>query len=115
MKPYEKEWDDYWSKIVLDESGIMDVEQLKKELWDYSILYHNTMEVVRELTDGMITKPQSKPETIIDVVTEHQTKKATKRFVDDMFDFIWENSTIDRDKILDYIIKTYVKNESEDL
>lgn len=71
---YDREYEKFWRPLVELSSGAMNHEQLRKELYDYSRLIENIMKVYDRLTGGMISKPLTDPDTVIQVAEEHFLK-----------------------------------------
>ena len=62
----DKEFSNFWAPIIFDEeNGKLNLEQLKKELYDYSMLMLNISKVYCEITDGKLSKPNTDPDVII--------------------------------------------------
>ena len=71
----DKNFKEFWVPIIFDmENGRLNLEQLKKELYDYSMLLENVPKVYCEITGGRISKPNTNPDAVIseynDVLTE---------------------------------------------
>jgi hypothetical protein len=61
----DKKYDEFWRDIVENPEGGINKEQLKKELFDFSILISNVNEVYSHVTGGNASKPMTCPEVII--------------------------------------------------
>lgn len=55
----EQEYNDFWKDIVENEDGTLNKEQVKKELFDYSMIMDNCTSAYIEMSDGMISKPNT--------------------------------------------------------
>jgi hypothetical protein len=51
----EKVWNDFWAPIVAP-NGVLDLEKVKRELSDFSMVMHEVAIVYDELTGGRISK-----------------------------------------------------------
>jgi len=84
----DKEFEEFWVPIIFDlENGKLNLEQLKKELFDYSMLLKNVPKVYMEVSGGLISKPNTDPSEVIgalndllnktvdDAIEEHETEK----------------------------------------
>ena len=60
----EERFEEWWASIVMP-NGEWDLEQVKKELYDYSVLIRNVSEVYDHITGGRISKPFTKVEVVI--------------------------------------------------
>jgi len=69
----EKLFKEWWALIVMP-NGEWDLEQVKKELYDYAILMGNVSEVYDHITGGAISKPNTKPEVVIAVADDLVTQ-----------------------------------------
>ena len=58
-KNYEKNWDELWADIILNKDGSVNIEQVKKELSDYSVFMENCSYVYDYITNGKISKPNT--------------------------------------------------------
>ena len=82
MKDADKIFKEFWVPIIFDmKSGRLNLEQLKKELYDYAMLLDNVPKVYSEITSGKISKPNTCAEVVIaeyhDVLSE-LVQEATK-------------------------------------
>ena len=58
-KTAEEAWSDRWADIVLNEDGSINLEQVKKELSDYSFLLDQVPRVYAHVTNNKISKPNT--------------------------------------------------------
>lgn len=65
---YENTWQSFWKEIVMGIDGQPDLEQIKKELYNYKILLKNVPIVYDSVTFGRISKPNTDPIYVIDAV-----------------------------------------------
>lgn len=61
---YKKEYEEFWKEIV-ERNGRLNKEQVKKELYDYSILLQEVPKVYYHLTGGRISKPNTLANEVI--------------------------------------------------
>lgn len=61
---------DFWKEIIENEDGSLNKEQVYKELEDYSEVMDTATKVFMEVTGGLISKVNTKPESIIRVYRE---------------------------------------------
>jgi len=64
------EWDEFWKDIVAP-CGALDVEQVKKELADFSMLLHFVPKVYDHATGGAVTYPQTVPSAVCSAIDNH--------------------------------------------
>ena len=69
-----EEYERFWKEIVENEDGSLNLEQIKKELADFSLLIGFVSKVYDTLSNGQVSKPLICPEVVIDVI-ESEFKK----------------------------------------
>ncbi|MEK4705786.1 hypothetical protein [Bacillus sp. FSL H8-0512] len=84
MENYEKIYQSFWKKILEDEEGNLNIEQVKKELYDYKILLEEVPKVYGELTG--FSKAHTRSEAVIKQVNERMIDK------NDAFDDLTTNA-----------------------
>lgn len=94
----EKEWE-FWQTIICNEDGTINVEQLKKELRDYSLILGEVPYVYSEVTGGMLSKPHYYADSVIEVFRERYYEKASA--VDYLVDD-WDDVTAECETNEDY-------------
>ena len=100
MSKYDVEevYQDFWKKIICDENGNVDVEQVKKELCDY---YHMLQEVPRvysEVTGGMLSKPLYYAQEVLDYFYEKYANKAAYvNYLSDDWDMVTADCVTNED------------------
>lgn len=67
---YEKDYDTYWKGIIENEDGSVNLDQVKRELYDYSSLMTNATRVYMVVTGGMVSKTNTMSSSIISVYNE---------------------------------------------
>lgn len=67
---YQREFRDFWAPILLKD-GVLDVEQMKKELADFSLLIGNVSKVYDHVTGNAISKPLTDPDVVCRVADDH--------------------------------------------
>lgn len=67
----EDNWNNKWKEIFQKEDGSIDVEQLKKELMDFSDLIHNATTVYCHVTGNRLSYPTYPAKTVIGVYEEY--------------------------------------------
>jgi hypothetical protein len=66
----EREWREFWQEIVAP-AGVVDLEQVKKELSDYSMLLAFVPKVYDHVTGGRCTKPHVLPSIVCSLADDH--------------------------------------------
>jgi hypothetical protein len=107
----EKEWE-FWKTIICNEDGTINVEQLKNELCDYSLMLGEVPRVYCEVTGSLLSKPHYYAESVIKVFNERYGEKAVA--VDYLVDD-WDDITADCETNEDYkkVVFEYLGCEEE--
>ena len=71
----EKEWE-FWKDIVCNEDGTINIEQLKKELRDFSVMIGEVPKVYSAVTGGRLSKQLYDADVVISVFNEKYGDKA---------------------------------------
>lgn len=66
----QKVYDEFWRRIV-EPDGVLDFEQVKKELFDYHTVIGEVTKVYGHITSNQFTKPTTTAEAVIDATEEH--------------------------------------------
>jgi hypothetical protein len=64
----------FWSELILKEDGTIDIDLLKKELSDFSMILHSYPIVLCHATGGRISKVNTLPSVIMSVIDDHITE-----------------------------------------
>ena len=59
-KTYQEEYNDFWRDIVENEDGTLNKDQVMRELSDYSMVMDNCAKAFYTMTDGRISKQNTK-------------------------------------------------------
>lgn len=70
MSDVEKCWQDFWAPICSPD-GNLDLEQIKKELFDYWNLMDGASKVYDHVTGRKVSKILTKPEIVIELADQH--------------------------------------------
>jgi len=73
MKDYEKEYDKFWKDIV-EKDGVVDMDQVKKELSNYSMIIKEVSTVYMHVSGGRISNPNTKAYEVISVADEYYSE-----------------------------------------
>lgn len=66
----QKVYDEYWKRIV-EPGGVLDFEQVKKELFDFHVMIQEVPKVYDAVTGGKFSKHLTRAEVIIDAAEAH--------------------------------------------
>lgn len=69
MSEVEQVFNEFWASIVMPD-GEWDLEQVKKELYDYRVFMQTASEVYDHITCGAISKINTKADVIISVADD---------------------------------------------
>lgn len=95
----EQVYQEFWKDIICNEDGSINVEQLKKELYDCSRMMDNVPIVYSEVTGGTLSYPTYKAETVVDIFREKYYDKA---WAVDLLADDWDLITADCETNEDY-------------
>ena len=70
-KTPEQLWESFWKDIVCNPDGSINLEQLKKELWDFSFILGEVPKVYMGVTGGSLSKPNYHAAGVIDAANEY--------------------------------------------
>lgn len=62
----DQEYEECWRPMIEDDEGNINKGQLKRELFDFSTLIHNSSEIICRVTGDRLSKPLTKPEHVIE-------------------------------------------------
>lgn len=82
LTDYESEYEIFWKSLVTNPDGSLNLDQIKRELYDYSTLMTNVGKLYYELTDGQISKSNTDTIYIIDAV-DKRIKEAVKEALEE--------------------------------
>lgn len=61
---YESIYQEFWVPL-LEVDGVLNIDQMRRELFDYHSLLRNVNHVYWTLTNGVISNPQTAPQHVI--------------------------------------------------
>ena len=85
MSDVEKCWKETWEEILI-KNGVLDMEQLKKELSDFSDLIHRHTQLVSHITHGRMSYATYTVGTILQVMKEVAEEERENQIDDDKED-----------------------------
>lgn len=78
----EQVWNEFWVDIVMP-NGVLDIEQVKRELFDLHFIADNVPRVYAHVTGGHASKPNTDP-SVINSLADDETNRAIEDALDDM-------------------------------
>lgn len=72
----EEVWQNFWKGLVCDDDGNVDMEQIKRELYDYNIALDEVPKVYCEITKNTLSKINYKAESVLRIFREEIGDKA---------------------------------------
>jgi hypothetical protein len=79
----DENWNRTWKDILVKEDGSIDVEQLKKELMDYSDMIDRMCHLTSEVSGNRLSYPTYTVPTILTAMKEAQEQEEKDRIEDD--------------------------------
>lgn len=70
-KDVEENWQKFWKPLCTNTDGTLNVEQIKKELFDYSIVMGCASRAFDLVTGGRISKPNTDPQEVYSQAYTH--------------------------------------------
>lgn len=102
----EKEYEEFWKDIVEDD-GVLNKEQIKKELYDFSMVMVNCSKAYSEMTCGNITKPNTYFSEVLGIFQEKFWY--VENVKDDVKDML--NSCSDTDELKQELVEYFSLGE----
>lgn len=65
----------YWKCIIEDKNGTLNVDNLKEELYGYSLVMNNCTQAYTEMTNGKITRPTTDFAEVLKIFKDSYCKK----------------------------------------
>jgi len=100
---YQQVYDEFWKHLV-ETDGVLDTEQVKKELCDYYNMIQEMMTLTYDLTDGLLSYPSYKASTILmehgaicDKVVAEAVEEEVKHYKDRIKDLEEDNVKLTED------------------
>lgn len=77
----EKNYREFWKPIIERKDGSIKLSQLKKELYDYSMVMDIASKVYCTITNGRISKPNTHADVIIDVAIDEMERSCKQALI----------------------------------
>lgn len=94
-KSAEEIWQEEWKEICTDEQGNIDLEQIKKELSDFSMMLEEVPKVYCHITDSTLSKPNYKAQAVIDVFEDRKREDIIQTLKEAFEDDIIDKNTLE--------------------
>lgn len=119
---YEKTWTEFWEPLVVKD-GVLDMDQIKRELHDAHLMMGQASEVYMHVTGGMVSKPNTMAFEVIALADEHYAAEAdadAAEATQEMREFLKRlngavTSSPERDKVLVLILDGELLAEYRDV
>lgn len=97
----EQQYQEFWKEII-EKDGVIDIEQVKKELHDFSFIIDQVSEVYSAVSQGLLSKSMYYASVIIEQLEENFYDKGTTN--DDMASMISGCSDLEelKESLIDY-------------
>lgn len=82
MQSIEQNYNEIWKAVVENPDGSLNKEQIIKELADFSMLIDNLSKIYDYISGGLVSKPNTRPEAVIQLF-EEQLKDSYERGYED--------------------------------
>jgi hypothetical protein len=79
----EQEWQDTWQNILYND-GVLDLQQLKRELFDAAMIVREVNKVYCELTEHQLSKPNTSADAVIRMVNRSHERDKAQSMVDEL-------------------------------
>lgn len=105
-RDYIKDYEEFWKGIVENEDGTLNKDQVMRELSDYSMVLDNCAKAYYTMTDGVISKQNTKFFEVENIFNQNYTRT---EYYDELEE---ENKQLEEklNKILKFIKETSYKN-----
>lgn len=85
-KSVEENWEEFWKDIILNKDGSVNLDQLKKELFDFSDMIHRMMDLTCAITNERMSYATYSVKNILSVAQEVRDDEIAQQIEDDIED-----------------------------
>jgi len=85
----QKDYEEYW-KDIIEKDGVVDMEQVKKELSDFRYIIEQLPKVYMHITNGILSKHMYSAETIIRLHDDIRTEEIENACKETAQDFVMQ-------------------------
>lgn len=82
LENYEIKYDEFWKNII-EKDGVVNLDQVKRELYDFAILINEASKVYEHVTNGAISKPNTSADVVITIHDDIRTKDIEEVIAED--------------------------------
>ena len=82
MNEVEKVYNEFW-KALVEENGVINIEQVKKELFDFYTMLDEVPKVYLHITGNQISKPLTDANIVISLADEYYDE-ICKEYIEDL-------------------------------
>ena len=108
MTDYEEVWNEFWKEIIIDKNGDINLDQIKRELYDFKELIDNVPNVYRYVTGGRLSEATYSSDVVTMFADEYYDKLISGIIKDDIYDIL-DNEKLTKDNVI-WEIKHYFEN-----
>jgi len=76
----ERVWEDFWKELLCGESGKVDMQKVKADLYDYHFILGEVSKVYDHVSGGRISKPNTHADAVLG---EHDDQFFQKNFLEE--------------------------------
>lgn len=73
LEDYEVKYNEFWKEII-EKDGVVNIDQVKRELYDFAMMINEVSEVYCHVTNGAISKPNTSADVVIAIHNDIRTK-----------------------------------------
>lgn len=88
----QNNYESVWKEIVENPDGSLNKEQIMKELADFSMLIHNLSTIYCYVSGNLVSKPNTRPEAVIQLFEEQLKESYERGYEDAMEDHLGPGS-----------------------
>ncbi len=83
-KEIEENFQKFWADIIILPDGSVNLEQVKRELFDYSMVMREASKVYEELTGGRISKTNTFASEVLSIVNERTEEMIREAIIEEL-------------------------------
>ena len=109
MTVYEKVWEEFQREIVIDKNGDINLDQIKKELYDFKEAIDNVPKVYEHVTGRKFCELTYNSDVVIGFADEHYSELINEIIKDDIYDIL-DSEKLTKDEVI-WEIKHYFESD----
>jgi len=83
LEDYELKYDSFWKEII-EKDGVVNIDQVKRELYDFAMMIKEVGEVYCHVTNGAISKPNTCSDVVIDIHDDIRTREIEEAIAEEL-------------------------------